>query len=33
MYVNPFWFGVFATISFGAIALLVLALWQGGHKK
>lgn len=29
MYVNPFWFGVFCTISFEAIAALAYGVWCG----
>ena len=32
MYVNPFWFGVFATISLMAILLLVLAVCAAKDK-
>ena len=32
MIVNPFWFGVFSTLSFEAIVLIVLALTIGRRK-
>ena len=32
MYVNPFWFGVFATLFVGLVFLIALAIYLGGKK-
>ena len=32
MYVNPFWFGVIATIAAEIAILMFAALWYGGKK-
>lgn len=31
MYVNPFWFGVIATIAAETLALFVVAIFRGGQ--
>lgn len=33
MYVNPFWLGVFFTITVEAVGLIILALLVGGKKR
>ena len=33
MYVNPFWFGVAATIGVEAVLLLILAILAAGKKR
>lgn len=32
MYVNPFWFGVAATIGVEAILLIIVAIYMAGRK-